>query len=85
MLLMAQYEGRAVIPLDIVCRDYFWHLTPAKLLRKASLGEICLPILRMEPSQKSAKGVHLSDLAAYIDRQRAIGQHELDAMSSDEA
>lgn len=26
-LLMAQYGGAAVIPIDAVCRDYFWHLS----------------------------------------------------------
>lgn len=27
-LLMAQYSGAAVIPIDRVCKDYFSHLTP---------------------------------------------------------
>ena len=26
-LLMAQYGGAAIIPLEVVCRDYFRHLT----------------------------------------------------------
>lgn len=38
-----------------------------KICRKAEAGEIRIPIVRMEDSQKSAKGVHLSDLAAYLD------------------
>ncbi|MNR66800.1 Pyocin activator protein PrtN [compost metagenome] len=33
-------------------------------------GEIDLPIVRMEGSQKAARGVHLSDLASYLDIQR---------------
>jgi hypothetical protein len=81
MLLMAQYDGRALIPLDLVCRDYFWHLTPDKFTRKVSLGEIRLPVVRMEKSQKAARGVHLADLAAYIDQQRAAAQRELEAMT----
>jgi hypothetical protein len=36
-LLMAQYNGAAVVPLDVVCRDFFSHLTVEKLLRKALL------------------------------------------------
>lgn len=27
-LLMAQYGGRAAIPLDILCRDFFRHMQP---------------------------------------------------------
>jgi hypothetical protein len=33
-LLMAQYNGQTVVPLDQVCRDFFGHLTVEKLLRK---------------------------------------------------
>lgn len=76
-LLMAQYQGCAVIPLDQVCRDYFWHLSPDQLLRKASRGEIALPIVRMDrASQKAAKGVHIGDLAAYIDERRGAAVKE---------
>lgn len=67
LLLMAQYGGKAVIPIDEVCRDYFSHLTPTKLVRKISAGEIALPLVRIEDSQKCAKGVHLADLAKYIE------------------
>ena len=45
-LLMAQYDARAVIPLDQVCADYFPHLQPAMLLRKIASGEIALPVVR---------------------------------------
>lgn len=75
-LLMAQYGGRAVIPIDDVCRDFFQHLTPEKFARKASAGEIPLPVIRIEASQKAARGVHLQDLADYIDRQRAAAVKE---------
>lgn len=78
-LLMAQYDGRAVVPVDTVCKDYFSHLTLPKFLRKVSAGEIALPVVRSERSQKSAKGVHLADLAAYLDKRREIAQYELDA------
>jgi len=39
-------------------------------------GQIKLPITRLEPSQKSAKGIHLTDLAAYLDLQRAAAVKE---------
>lgn len=79
-LLMAQYNGLAIIPIERVCQDYFAHLTPEKLLRKASSGEIDLPITRIEGSQKAAKGVHLTDLAAYLDAQRAKAVAENDKL-----
>ena len=41
-LLMAQYSGAAVVPLDSVCRDYFRHLTTEKLLRNILAGAIPL-------------------------------------------
>lgn len=78
-LLMAQYDGRAVVPVDTVCKDYFSHLTLPKFLRKVSAGEIDLPLVRAERSQKAAKGVHLADLAAYLDKRRKIAKYELDA------
>jgi hypothetical protein len=77
LLLMAQYDARAVIPIDLVCRDYFPHLSPEKFLRKVSTGEIKgIPLVRMEASQKTAKGVHLQDLATYIDARRAAAVKE---------
>lgn len=39
-LLMAQYNGRTVVPLDQVCRDFFGHLTVEKFLRKVLRGDI---------------------------------------------
>ncbi|WP_053292746.1 pyocin activator PrtN family protein [Burkholderia pseudomallei] len=75
-LLLAQYDGLAVVPVDLVCRDYFSHLTPEQFVRKVSAGEIALPLLRMEGSKKSAKGVHVEDLAAYIDERRAAAVKE---------
>jgi hypothetical protein len=69
-LLMAQYSGRTVVPIDVVCRDFFGHLTVEKLLRKALRGDLALPIVRIETSQKAQRGVHLVDLAAYIDERR---------------
>ena len=78
--LMAQYDGLAVIPVEYICRDYFRHLTVEKFLRKAMAGEIGLPVVRMESSKRSARGVHLNDLAAYIDEQRAAARKEAEQL-----
>ncbi|WP_372826495.1 pyocin activator PrtN family protein [Polaromonas sp.] len=76
-LLMAQYDAQAIIPVGTIVRDYFPHLSVDKFLRKVGMGEIALPITRIEPgSQKGAKGVHLQDLAKYIDERRAAAQKE---------
>ncbi|BBP82852.1 pyocin activator PrtN family protein [Metapseudomonas otitidis] len=77
-LLMAQYKGQAIIPVDRVCTDYFSHLTPEKFQRKVLAGEIDLPLVRLERSQKTARGVHVRDLAAYLDAQheKATIEHD---------
>ncbi|MBU2937005.1 pyocin activator PrtN family protein [Pacificibacter marinus] len=77
---MAQYEGQAVIPADKVRADYFSHLTLPTFMRKINEGQLALPLVRMEASQKSAKGVHLQDLADYLDARRAEGQREFKQM-----
>lgn len=79
-LLMAQYNGAAIIPLERVCSDYFSHLTPEKMKMKVAAGQIDLPLVQMERSQKSARGVHLSDLAAYLDSQHRSAKAEHDKL-----
>lgn len=75
-LLMAQYSGKAIIPVEDLCRDYFPHLTPEKFVRKVTSGDIKIPLVRVEESQKAAKGVHISDLAEYLDDRRAAALRE---------
>ncbi|MER2095800.1 MAG: pyocin activator PrtN family protein [Pseudomonas qingdaonensis] len=75
-VLMAQYNGLAIIPLERICADYFTHLTADMFQRKVLAGQIKLPITRLEPSQKSARGVHITDLALYLDRQRDAAMKE---------
>jgi hypothetical protein len=76
-LLMAQYDAQVVIPVGLVVRDYFPHLSIDKFVRKVAVGEIKIPLLRIEASsQKAAKGVHLTDLAQYLDDRRAAAIKE---------
>lgn len=80
-LLMAQYNGRAIIPVEEVCRDYFSHLVPRKFEQKIARGEIDLPLTRIDGgSQKAARGVHLQDLAAWIDARREAAHKENDQL-----
>lgn len=81
-LLLAQYGGKPVIPVEDVCRDFFTHLTPEKFIRKVSAGELAIPLVRLEPSQKCAKGVHLTDLAIYIDKRREAALRECSQLTA---
>jgi hypothetical protein len=74
-LLLAQF-GRTVIPIEHVRQDFFGHLSPAEFRRKLAAGDIDLAVVRMEKSQKSALGVHLQDLATYVDQRRAAAERE---------
>lgn len=79
-ILLAQYET-AVIPLDVVCRDYFQHMTTTKFAQKLAAGDIDIPVFRADPSsQKTARGVHIHDLAAWIDARRAAAIKECDQL-----
>ncbi|WP_028694362.1 pyocin activator PrtN family protein [Pseudomonas cremoricolorata] len=80
-ILMAQYNGKAIISLEQICCDYFTHLTPEIFQRKVLAGQIKLPITRLESSQKSAKGIHIADLAIYLDQQRDAARKEFIQLS----
>ena len=80
-ILMAQYDGKAVIPVEDVCRDYFG-TTEKVFLRKVLCGEIKLPVVRLEESRRGAKGVHLNDLAAYLDKQAELARKEIEQLAS---
>lgn len=80
-MLMAQYNGRAVIPVETVCSDYFAPLTVDKFMRKIMAGEIALPIVRMGESQKAARGIPLEDLAEYLDRRIDAARKERDQLA----
>lgn len=79
-ILMAQYDARAIVPLHLVCADYFTHLTPEKLKAKVAAGQIDLAIVPIEQSPKSACGVHVNDLANYLDIQRDKAKTEHDRL-----
>ena len=59
----------------------FGHLTVDKLLRKALRGDLALPIVRIENSKKAQRGVHLVDLATYIDKRREAALKECRQLS----
>lgn len=75
-LLMAQYNAMAVIPLEVVRKDYFPHLQMEHFQRKLASRDIPLPVVRIEDSQKSARGIALSVLASYIDSRIEAAERE---------
>ena len=72
-LLLAQY-GTAAIPLSRVASD-FLGLSPAKAARLAGSRQLAVPAFRLG-SQKAPWLVHVSDLAAYLDREREAAAEE---------
>lgn len=70
-LLAGRYQGLPIIPVDTLIKDFFPTMTRPYFLRKIAEGAIALPLVKMEASSKGAKGVHLSDLATYIDQRHA--------------
>jgi hypothetical protein len=79
-LLMARYNGLPVIPVDVVVKDFFSHLTVEKFLAKTLHGDIALPIVRSESSQKCAKGVSITELAQYLDQQIEAARKECEQL-----
>jgi hypothetical protein len=80
-LLMAQYNGKAVIPIDAVCRDYFPQFTPTKFIEKIRAGELRLPLVKLGPGQKAAKGIALNDLAIYLDTQIDAARRDMETLN----
>ena len=75
-LLMAQYDGQVIIPVDTVCADYFSHLSPKNLRQNIAHGKIDIPLVQMDSSRQSARGVHVRDLAAYLDKQHQAAKDD---------
>jgi hypothetical protein len=79
-LVLTQRSLAGSVALVAPCRDYFRHLTVENFLRKVVTGEISIPVSRMERSQKTAKGVHINDLAAYLDTIAAAARKECEQL-----
>lgn len=79
-LLREHYGPRVIIPLDRVREDFFDGMSQEHLLRRVSEGKLNLPIVRIDASQKSAKGVGLIDLAAYLDQRMEVARKECDQL-----
>lgn len=56
-LLLAQYGGKAIIPIDDLCRGHFFHLTPTKLK-----GEIAAIVLGADADRIVVDGDPLAEI-----------------------
>ncbi|WP_042261447.1 pyocin activator PrtN family protein [Paraburkholderia heleia] len=81
-LLMAQFDGRVLIPFEEVRAAFFPHLDADNLTRKLNRGEITLPVVRADRSTKTARSFYVHDLAEWIDTQRAIAVKERNQLCS---
>ncbi len=80
--LFQQYDS-VLVPVEALARDYFGGMKPEHLTKKLTDGDIKIPLVRMDPSSlKSPKGVHIADLAAWIDAQHEAAIKELKQMTS---
>lgn len=68
-LLMAQFDGRAEIPLSEICLE-FLDIGESEANKRAARQKLPFPVHRLG-SQKSPWMVSITDLAAHIDRQKA--------------
>ena len=77
-LLMARYDALPIIPVEQVRLDFFNHLPLPKFMRKLNERSIALPVVNIEQSQKSQKGVHSENLADFLDnrREHALREHQ---------
>jgi hypothetical protein len=50
--------------------------------REVLAGQIKTPTTRLESSQKSAKGIHITDLSAYLDQQREAAVKEYNQLNN---
>jgi len=80
-MLQGRYEYLPIVPADVVARDFF-DLDRRTFLRKVDGGDIKLPLIQMERSQKSQKGVHIRDLAKYIDCMHAEARRQMELTHS---
>jgi len=69
-LLMAEFNGRAAVPLEEVASKYLGTTDKITLSRKARSGQLPFPAFRAEQSQKAPWLVNINDLAAYLDKER---------------
>lgn len=65
--LLFKYGG-CTIPLTEIVKDYYPHLSKAKMMEKARLQAFPFTCFRLDSSQKAPYFVHINDLAKFFDK-----------------
>jgi hypothetical protein len=76
-LLMARYEARPFLSIDLVRQDFFDGMSRKVFLGKVESGEIRLPLTRLDEGQKAVKGITIQDLAIFLDECNLAARKEL--------
>ncbi|MEC7792827.1 MAG: pyocin activator PrtN family protein [Pseudomonadota bacterium] len=79
MTLLAFNDGDPLIDIAVVSQHHFGQ-SPEAFMKKVETKKLLLPVTSMEPdNRKSRRGVHVFDLAQYIEAQANIAREELKA------
>ena len=71
-MLLAQYE-KPIVKLEDICEEYF-SCSRHTAFQKAKAGTLPVPAFRCGDSNKATWLVHITDLAALIDKHRAAAK-----------
>jgi len=77
-LLMAAHDGKAVLELEEVAKEYLGFNHKVAIQKKAREGAFPFPVFRLGDSQKSPWLVSIEDLADYIDKKKELARKELE-------
>lgn len=76
--LMAEFDGRAVVPIEEVATKYLGLNNKTKINAKARASEFPFPVFRAEKSQKAPWLVSLIDLAEHLDQEREKARQDFE-------
>lgn len=78
-LLTARSKGRALVPVEGGCQVFLSYFTITHLVEKASIGQISLTLIYIEPSEKAANGIYVQYMADYTNARKKVAQGEMEA------
>ncbi|MFU8928203.1 pyocin activator PrtN family protein [Acinetobacter puyangensis] len=73
--LFMKYRSMTIL-LDEVVKDYYPHLSKAKVLEKARNQEFPFSCFKLDKSQKAPYFVHVKDLAKVLDQQYVLANRD---------
>jgi len=79
-LLLAAHDGKAVLELEEVAKEYLGMSNKIAIMQKAREGNMPFPVFRLGESNKAPWLVSVEDLAAYIDKQREKAKKDFEAL-----